>query len=137
MAGLTAHIHSLPCSGQSMVFLIQARRFRCPNRACPRKTFREDLSALADRYQRRTQAVSQLLCSVAAIAGGKAGARLAAQMQLPVSRSTLLRCLIHQEMAPKSVPRVVGVDDFAWTKRAPIWHDPGRSGNTSGVGALP
>jgi len=54
---------------------------------------------------------------VAAIAGGQAGARLAAQMQLPVSRSTLLRSLIRQGMSPKSAPRVVGVDDFAWTKR--------------------
>ena len=113
----TRHIHSLPCSGQAVVFLIQARRFRCPNTACPRKTFREDLCALADRYQRRTQAVSQLLCNVAAIAGGQAGARLAVQMQLPTSRSTLLRSLIRQGMSPKIAPRVVGVDDFAWTKR--------------------
>jgi transposase len=113
----TRSIHSLPCSGQAVIFLIQARRFRCPNTACPRKTFREDLSVLADRYQRRTQAVSQLLCSVAAIAGGQAGAHLAAQMQLPASRSTLLRSLIRQGMSPKSTPRVVGVDDFAWTKR--------------------
>jgi transposase len=38
-----------------VVFLVQARRFRCPNPACSRKTFREDLSALAACYQRRTQ----------------------------------------------------------------------------------
>jgi transposase len=113
----TRRIHSLPCSGQAVVFLIQARRFRCPNVACPRKTFREDLSALADRSQHRTPAVTQLLCSVAAIAGGQAGARLAAQMQLPTRRSTLLRCLIRQATCPEGVPRVVGVDDFAWTKR--------------------
>lgn len=111
------HIHSLPCSGQAVVFLVQARRFRCPNTACPRKTFREDLSALADRYQRRTQAVLQLLCSITAIAGGQAGAHLAAQMQLSASRSTLLRSLVRQGKSPKIAPRVVGVDDFAWTKR--------------------
>jgi len=97
--------------------LVQAHRFRCPNAACPRKTFREDLSVLVARYQRRTQAATQLLCSVAAVAGGQAGARLAAQMQLPTSRSTLLRCLIRRATCPVDVPRVVGVDDFAWTKR--------------------
>jgi hypothetical protein len=97
--------------------LIQAHRFRCPNAACPRKTFREDLSVLADRYQHRTQAATQLLCSVAAIAGGQSGARLAAQMQLPTSRTTLLRCLMRHATRPVGVPRVVGVDDFAWTKR--------------------
>jgi transposase len=110
-------IHGLPCSGQAVVFLIQGRRFRCSNATCPRKTFREDLSALAERYQRSTQAVTQLLRSVAAIAGGHAGAHLAGQMQLPTSRSTLLRCLIRQAACPQGAPRVVGVDDCAWTKR--------------------
>jgi transposase len=113
----TRRIQSLPRSGQAVVLLIQARRFRCPNPACPRKTFREDLTALADRDLRRTQAATQLLCSVAAIAGGQAGARPAAQMQLPASRSTLLRCLIGHTTCPEDAPRVVGVDDFAWTKR--------------------
>lgn len=117
MAGLTARIHSLPCSGRAVVFLIRARRFRCLNATCPRKTFREDLSTLAEHYQRRTQAVTHLLCSVAAVAGGQAGAHLVAQMQLPASRSTLLRCLTRQVVPPESAPRVVGVDDFAWTKR--------------------
>jgi transposase len=109
MAGLTACIHSLPCSGQTVVLLIQARRFRCPNAACPRKTFREGLSALADRYQRRTQVATQLLCSVAAIAGGQAGARLATHLQPPISCSTLLRCLVRQATCPEGVPRLVGV----------------------------
>jgi transposase len=37
-------------------------------------------------------------------------------MQVPTSRSTLLRSLIRQIACPASAPRVVGVDDFAWTK---------------------
>lgn len=113
----TRRIHSLPCSGRAVVFLVHARRFRCPNPACPRKTFREDLSALALRYQRRTPAVTHLLSSLAAIAGGQAGVCLARQIQFPTSRSTLLRCLLRQAVSPSSEPRVVGVDDFAWTKR--------------------
>lgn len=113
----TRRIYSLPCSGRTVIFLVQARRFRCPNPACSRKTFREDLSALANRYQRRTQAATHLLCSLAAIAGGQAGACLARQLPFPASRSTLLRCLIRYVTSPASAPRVVGVDDFAWTKR--------------------
>jgi transposase len=113
----TRRIHSLPCSGQAVILLIQARRFRCPNPACPRKTFREDLSALADRDLRRTQAATHLLCSVAAEAFGQAGARLATQMQLPTSRSTRRCCLIRHAPSCADVPRVVGVDDFAWTQR--------------------
>lgn len=86
----TRRIHSLPCSGCAVVFLVQAHRFRCPNPACPRKTFLEDLCALAARYQRRTQAAKGLLHSLGAVAGGQAGARLAREMQLPTSRSTRL-----------------------------------------------
>ncbi|GHO71585.1 hypothetical protein KSC_104770 [Ktedonobacter sp. SOSP1-52] len=113
----TRRIRSLPCSGRTVIFFIRARRFRCLNPTCPRKTFREDLSALVNRYQRRTQAVTHLLCSLGAVAGGQAGACLAAQMHLPMSRSTLLRCLIRQATSPEGAPRVVGVDDFAWAKR--------------------
>jgi transposase len=113
----TRRIQSLPSLGQAVVFLIQGRRFRCPNTDCPRKTFREDLSLLADRYQRRTQAAVHLLCSIAATAGGQPGARLAAQLPLPASRTTLLRCLMRHAVRPVEAPRVVGVDDFAWTKR--------------------
>jgi transposase len=53
---------------------------------------------------------------VGAVAGGQAGVRLAKEMQVPISRSTLLRGLIRQVACPTSTPRVVGVDDFAWTK---------------------
>jgi hypothetical protein len=60
---------------------------------------------------------TQLLCGVAAEAFGQAGARLAAQMQLPTSRSTLQRCLVRHAAYPEGTPRVVGVDGFAWTKR--------------------
>lgn len=113
----TRRIHSLPCLGQAVVLLVQAHRFRCTNDTCPRKTFREDLSALADRYQRRTQTATHLLCNVAATAGCQPGARLAAHMQLSVSRMTLQRCLLRNVTYPVEVPRVVGVDDFAWAKR--------------------
>src|SRR5690348_17123007 len=109
-------LHSLACSGRAVVFEIHARRFRCPNPACPRKTFREDLSALAARYQRRTDASTRLLQGVGAALGGQAGVRLAKAMQLPTSRSTLLRCTKRLVPHPSSAPRVVGVDDFAWRK---------------------
>jgi hypothetical protein len=96
----TRRIQSLPCSGRAVVFSIQARRFRCPNPACLRRTFREDLSAVVGRYQRRTQAAARLLHSVGTVAGGQAGARLAKEMQVPTSRSTLVRSLIRKARMP-------------------------------------
>lgn len=98
------------------MFQIHARRFRCPNAACPRRTFREDLTCVAARYQRRTEASLRLLQGVGAVVGGQAGARLAQQMHLPTSRSTLLRNTKHLAPRAERAPRVVGVDDFAWKK---------------------
>lgn len=63
------------------------------------------------------QVMAGLLAALRAIAGGQAGARLATQIQLPTNRSTLLRCLVRHAACPEGTPRVVGVDDFAWTKR--------------------
>ena len=48
--------------------------------------------------------------------GGQAGVRIAQQMPLPASRSTLLKTTKHLAPCPSSAPRVVGVDDFAWKK---------------------
>jgi transposase len=112
----TRRIQSLPCSGRAVVFHIQARRFRCPNARCPRRTFREDLSCVAARYQRRTDAATRLLQGVGVEVGGQAGVRLTKQMALPTSRPTLLRWTKRLAPRPASAPRVVGVDDFAWKK---------------------
>jgi transposase len=112
----TRRVQSLPCSGRSVVFHIQARRFRCPNAQCPRRTFREDLSCIAARYQRRTNAATRLLQGVGVEVGGQAGVRLTKQMSLPTSRPTLLRWTKRLAPCPASAPQVVGVDDFAWKK---------------------
>jgi hypothetical protein len=49
-------------------------------------------------------------------AGGQAGVRLAEQMSLPTSRSTLLRWTKRVALPSTGAPRVVGVDEFAWKK---------------------
>jgi transposase len=49
-------------------------------------------------------------------AGGQAGVRLAEQMSLPTSCSTLLRWTKRLALPSTGAPRVVGVDEFAWKK---------------------
>jgi hypothetical protein len=99
-------------------------------------TFREDLSALADRYQRRTQTATHLLCSIAATAGCQPGTHLAADMQLPASRMTLQRCLLRNVTSPVEAPRVEAAGRFRVGKKASIWHDLGGFGKASVVGTL-
>src|SRR5207247_1625087 len=45
--------------------------------------------------------------------GGRPGARLAEQVQMPVSRSTLLRLVSAAPVVEAATPRALGVDDWA------------------------
>jgi transposase len=48
--------------------------------------------------------------------GGKAGARLADKLAMSASASTLLRLLHQLETPPVAVPRIIGIDDWAFRK---------------------
>ena len=67
-----------------------ARRFRCLNAACVRKTFAERLDdALVSA--RRTKRLGELQCHLGLALGGEAGTRLAERVAVPISADTLLR----------------------------------------------
>lgn len=109
-------LRSLPCCGMCMTFQVHGRRFTCRNLRCPRRTFREDLSELATRYARRTMALRSAHEQVGLELGGQAGGRLAHHLQMPVSRSTLLREVTTRISPVIPTPRVLGVDDWCWKK---------------------
>jgi len=90
------------------------RRFRCLNQECPRQTFAERLPALSVSA-RQTSRLGTILDSLAIVLSGQAGARLAAQLALPVSADTLLRRAKKTTSTPPT-PRVLGVDDFAFRR---------------------
>nr|WP_244873948.1 transposase family protein [Cupriavidus numazuensis] len=50
-----------PIFVQRVVLAIEVRRFKCMNANCPRRTFAENIHALADRYQRRTRSQARAL----------------------------------------------------------------------------
>jgi transposase len=106
----------LPCSGQSIRWHIQVRRFWCENTACSRKIFTEQLPSCAPAYARRTIQQTTVLCKLAFALGGKAGERLTAHLSMIVSHDTLLRLMNRHAASAMNTPRVLGVDDFAWKK---------------------
>jgi transposase len=98
-----------------MVLVLSVRRLFCNNQRCQRRTFAEQVEGLTVRYGRRTPLLRGLLEQPAVALAGRAGARLAQVLQVPTSRSTLLRLLMalpDPEHATVT-PRVLGVDDFA------------------------
>ncbi len=106
-------LHDLPWQGRPSTIRIAARRFRCLNMACARRTFAEHLGAVAGRSARRTTRLGDLQRQVALALGGAAAARLAQRLAIPTSADTMLRLLTRADHArpTPSTPRVLGVDD--------------------------
>ena len=101
-----------------MTIQVAARRFRCRNPACARKTFAERLGDVARVSARRTERLFDLHRELGLASGGEAGARLAIRLGLPTSPDTLLRAVtapVPGETPPRT-PRILGVDDWAWRR---------------------
>jgi len=111
-------LHDLPWQGRPVTIHVAARRFRCRNPACARKTFAERLGDVARMSARRTQRLCDLHRELGLASGGEAGARLSIRLGLPTSPDTLLRAVttpVPGETPPRT-PRILGVDDWAWRR---------------------
>jgi len=103
----------VPADGRPVTVRLRVRRMRCPVPGCPVQTFREQVPGVLDRYQRRTTRLAGQAGQVARRLAGRAGAGLLMALGVPVSRDTALRVLLRLPLPRVSVPRVLGVDDFA------------------------
>lgn len=104
-----------PVPNEQVVLSVETRRFKCLNEGCPRRTFAEDIYALAGRHQRRTRSHAQALHALGHALGGEAAARLAAELGVRASADTVLRELRRSAVTirSKNLPRIVGIDDWA------------------------
>ncbi len=110
-------IADLPWEGIPVRILLQARKFFCGNDRCSRRIFTEQLPRTVARYGRRSCRSNEALSSITRALGGRAGARLARELGLLASGSTLLRELRKRARPPSSTePRVIGIDEWAWKK---------------------
>ncbi|WP_433272632.1 ISL3 family transposase [Actinosynnema sp. CS-041913] len=110
-------VTDVPVDGRQVVVHLRVRRLVCPARSCPRQTFREQVPGVLERHQRRTVRLVRQVSEVAQELCGRAAAHLAGVLSMPVSRSTALRRLRRLPLPAQSVPRVIGVDDFALRRR--------------------
>ena len=123
----TRTLADLPWQGIAVHLQLKTRRFFCDQPSCKRVVFTELLPQVALRYARRTDRMAQALHLIGYALGGEAGARLAQRLGLGASPDTLLRHLTQKQLtqnaataSPPSasvpVPRVLGVDDWAYRK---------------------
>jgi transposase len=116
-SGYTRTVADGPAGGQPVLIRLAVRRFFCGNPGCPAVTFAEQVEGLTVRYKRRSLPLLGLLAQIAVELAGRAGARLAAVMGVPVHRATLLRLAAALPDPPLgAAPEVLGVDDFALRK---------------------
>lgn len=110
-------VKDVPIDGRQLVVRLRVRRLVCPALGCRRQTFREQIPGLLERHQRRTVRLIRQISHVAQELSGRAAARLAGLLAVPVSRSTALRRLRRLPLPRLEIPRVIGVDDFALRRR--------------------
>jgi transposase len=104
------------CFGRPTLLLVRIRRFRCTIPECPRRTFAEPLPGVARLRARQTDRLRSVHRAIGLALGGNPGARHAATMGVPISRTTLLHRVRAGDAGPIPPVRVLGVDDWAWRK---------------------
>ena len=110
-------LSDLPWEGIPVKIELRVRRFFCGVDGCGQRIFTERLPNTVQRHGRRTCRLSAALEQITLALGGSAGSRLAEQLGILASGSTLLRGLRKNAGAAVSVsPRVVGIDDWSWRK---------------------
>jgi transposase len=117
----TARVHEyhertaadIPVGGRRVLVHVRVRRMRCPALDCKVQTFREQVPGVLDRYQRRISRLTAQVSKIARELAGRASARLLPALGIMVSRHTALRVLLKIPLPGMTVPRVLGIDDFA------------------------
>ncbi len=117
----TARVHEyrertaadVPAGGRRVLVRVRVRRMRCPALDCKVQTFREQVPGILDRYQRRISRLTAQVSTVARELAGRAPARLLPALGIMFSRHAALRVLLKIPCPGWTVPRVLGIDDFA------------------------
>jgi hypothetical protein len=99
-----------------MTLHLHVRKFFCLNSNCHRRIFTERLAQLVAPWARKTLRLVERLQEIGLSLGGAAGSRLAHHLGTAVSGSTLLNLLKKLSLPQFGVPKVLGVDDFAFRK---------------------
>jgi transposase len=103
--------------GMPTLIRLRVRRFFCENSGCSVRTFAEQVDGLTAPYARRSPLLRGMLEAIGLALAGRAGARLAAVLGLPSSRSTMLRLIRAIPDPEVGTVTALGVDDFALTRR--------------------
>jgi len=112
----TRKVADLPWQGVAVRLELHTRRFRCLNELCERSIFCERIPSIVAYYARHTSRLTSALELIGFAIGGEAGARVARQLAMTSSPDTLLRRIRRAILEEHPIPRVLGVDDWAFRR---------------------
>jgi transposase len=115
-SGYERRLADAPAGGQPVTIRLAVRRFFCGNLDCAAVTFAEQVEGLTSRRARRTPPLARTLTAIALALAGRAGARLAAGLDLTAGRSSMLRLVMALPDPQTGTVKVLGVDDFAFRR---------------------
>ena len=107
----------MPVSGKLAKLKLQVRKFFCENLDCPRKIFTERFKEQLKAYSRRFERLNDLISSMGLELGGNVAHRIGKLCYVKISASTILRLVIKCPIPAIQLPKIIGVDDWAFKKR--------------------
>jgi transposase len=113
----TRMLADLPWGVARVRWQLRVRKFVCANAQCPRQIVTERLPDVVAPWARRTRRLVAWLIAIGLALGGAAGVRLSRRLGCTLSRQTFFRMIRRLPLPCHSMPRVLGVDDFAFRKR--------------------
>lgn len=106
----------VPCAGRAVQLHLTVRRFSCHNASCARAIFTERLSYLAQPRAQMTKRLRETLCLLGFAVCAEKTARLAPQLGMKGSASTVLRLQRAAALVPPGPFTKIGLDDFAFRR---------------------
>ena len=110
-------IGDLPVSGKIVQLKLHVRKFFCENINCIRKIFTERFKHQLNSYGRRFERLNEQLSSMGLELGGNVAHRISKLSFVKISASTILRLIVKCPIPAIKLPKIIGVDDWAFKKR--------------------
>lgn len=112
-------VQDLPILGKSVELQINAYDYHCDNEECDVKSFAETFDNFIDNYSRKTERLSDFICTTALETSCEGCARVCKAMNIKISGDTVIRMLLRkmEERPETTCSSTVGIDDFAFKKR--------------------
>lgn len=109
-------IADLPCGGLHLRLVLHVRKCFCEEMSGTRKIFVERLTPFLEPSARVTRRLFQIVQTLGLATGGRLGARVATQLNILTSKTTILRRIMALPTKPVGQVPQIGIDDFSFRR---------------------